>query len=145
MPLDSRVILEDLFATGVIDLERGALFDRVPRSHDTGPWARVEGMLLGLAIGDALGNTSEGLRPAERRACYGEVRDYLPNVHAAGDPVGLPSDDTQLAFWTLEQLLADDGLDPERLAQRFAAQPIFGLGSTVRAFLDNHRDGVPWR
>ncbi len=51
-------------------------------------------MLLGLAIGDALGNTSESQAPAERRARYGEIRDYLPNGYAEGRRVGLPSDDT---------------------------------------------------
>ncbi len=38
---------------------------------------RVEGMLLGLAIGDALGNTTEARLPARRQAEHGEVRDYL--------------------------------------------------------------------
>ena len=144
MPYDSRETLNDLFATGLIDLQRGALFDAVPQVHAAAAWHRVEGMLLGLAIGDALGNTSESLRPGERRACHGEVRDYLPNPYADGRAVGLPSDDTQLAFWTLEQLLADDGLDPGSLARRFASQPSFGLGSTVREFLLNRRDGLPW-
>jgi hypothetical protein len=66
---------------------------------------RVEGMLLGLAIGDALGNTTEGMTPAERRQRFGEIRDYLPNANAGRARVGLPSDDTQLAFWTLEHVL----------------------------------------
>jgi ADP-ribosylglycohydrolase len=145
MPYDSRDTLNDLFATGLIDLQRGALFDTVPRLHDAAVWPRVEGLLLGLAIGDALGNTSESLRPGERQLYHREVRDYLPNAYVDGRAVGLPSDDTQLAFWTLEQLLADDGLDPGNLARRFASQPIFGLGSTVREFLLNHRDGLPWR
>ncbi len=65
---------------------------------------RVRGMLLGLAIGDALGNTSEGMTPAERREIHGtsrgelpsDIRDYLPN-RREDMAVGLPSDDTQLA------------------------------------------------
>jgi len=141
---DSRQMLNDLFATGLIDLRRGALFDADPPPCGAAARPRIEGMLLGLAIGDALGNTSESLRPGERRSWHGEIRDYLPNPYADGRPVGLPSDDTQLAFWTLEQLLADDGLDPENLAQRFASRQIFGLGSTVREFLLNHRDGLAW-
>ena len=64
-------------------------------------------MLLGLAIGDALGNTSEGLNPRDRGRQHGEIRDYLPNRYADGRAVGLPSDDTQLAFRMLECLLAD--------------------------------------
>ncbi len=32
---------------------------------------RIKGMLLGLAMGDALGNTSEGMTPESRRRCRG--------------------------------------------------------------------------
>lgn len=102
-------------------------------------------MILGLAIGDGLGNTSESTLPGERQARYGEIRDYLPNRYADGQAVGLPSDDSQLASWTLEQLLADDGLIPERLADRFCQEQIFGIGRTVRQFIGNRRDrGLPW-
>lgn len=138
--------LAELFATGGIELRRGPLFDETPPALP--PHVplrdRVEGMLLGLAIGDALGNTSEGLLPGERRARYGEIRDYLPNRYAEGRRVGLPSDDTQLAFWTLAQLLEDGELVPEHLARRFAAERIFGIGATVRGFLANRDAGVPW-
>jgi ADP-ribosylglycohydrolase len=59
--------------------------------------------------------------------------------------VGLPSDDTQLAFWTLEQLIEDGGLVPRNLARRFCSDQIFGLGSTVRAFLERfNEEGLPW-
>jgi hypothetical protein len=101
MPYDSRDTLNDLFATGLIDLQRGALFDAVPQVHAAAVWPRVEGMLLGLAIGDALGNTSESLRPGERRTYHGEVRDYLPNPYADGRSVGLPSDDIQARAWRI--------------------------------------------
>jgi len=47
-------------------------------------------MLLALAIGDALGNTSEGLTAADREARYVEITDYLPNSQADGRRVGLP-------------------------------------------------------
>jgi len=118
-----------------------------PRATETGPVPadRLRGMLLGLAIGDALGNTSEGMLPAERSAAFGEIRDYLPNPATAGRRVGLPSDDTQLAFRTLDSLIQNGALDPESLAERFAAEEIFGLGSTVRKFLQNREAGItPW-
>jgi hypothetical protein len=104
---------------------------------------RIEGMLLGLAVGDALGNTTEGLTPAERRRRFGEIRDYLPNQHAGGARVGLPSDDTQLASWTLEHVLRHDGVVPEGLAKIFASRRIFGIGRTVRAFLAASRTDGP--
>ena len=106
---------------------------------------RIRGMLLGLAIGDALGNTSEGMSPTERAARHGEIRDYLPNRHAGGRRVGLPSDDTQLAFWTLESLFAGGKVDPDDLATRFSGRQVFGSGDSVRRFLANKADGLtPW-
>lgn len=104
----------------------------------------MEGMLLGLAIGDALGNSSESLNPPERRAKYGEVRDYLLNRHAGGQRMGLPSDDTQMAFWTLEHLLQNGRIDPEQLAEIFSSRPIFGIGRTVSAFVRAFRQGREW-
>ena len=101
--------------------------------------------MLGLAIGDALGNTSESLLPHQRMARYGEIRDYLPNKYADGKRAGLPSDDTQMALWTLEQLIDDRGFIPGNLASRFCSSRIFGIGSTVREFVRNHKDrGLPW-
>lgn len=146
VPSVNRVVLAWLFSAGKSDLQRTGLVDLAPSPHAAPvPWERVEGMLLGLAIGDALGNTSESMTPAKRYACYGEIRDYLPSDHAGGAAVGLPSDDSQLAFWLLEQLNADGELLPEQVAQRFTRQPIYGIGRTVRAFLGNYKErGLPW-
>lgn len=135
MPIDNRLFVSKLVQSGRLRLavDPGALGE--PRPLEA-PWDRIEGMLFGLAIGDSLGNTSESMVPAERRRVHGEIRDYLPNRYAEGRRVGLPSDDTQLAFWTLEQLLNDDGLRPEKLAARFeSGGRIFGIGATVRSFL----------
>lgn len=101
---------------------------------------RLRGMILGLAVGDALGNTSEGQIPDDRRLSRGEVRDYLPNRHAENRRVGLPSDDTQMAAWTLESLLQPGttggrSLDLDDLAATFASRPLFGMGGTVLRFL----------
>lgn len=142
--IDNQALLDGLFASERIRLRRGHLFERdvapKPESFD---FDRVEGMLLGLAIGDALGNTSESMTPDERGQRHGEIRDYRLNAHA-GDARGYPSDDTQLAFWTLESLIEQGGLDPERLAQRFAREQIYGIGSTLRGFLRSHKAGLPW-
>ncbi len=141
----NRETLGWLFETGRIDLRRGEIFDiapvAVPADFDFG---RVEGMMLGLAIGDSLGNTTEAQLPAERAAAHGEIRDYLPNHYAGDRPVGVPSDDSQLAFWTLEQMIADQGLIPENVAGRFTRQQIFGVGSAVREFLATMKSGTPW-
>ena len=76
-------------------------------------------MLIALAIGDSLGNTSEGMRPEERHGRHGEIRDYLPNRYAGGKPIGVPTDDTQLSFWALEQILSDKRVDPGNISDRF--------------------------
>lgn len=102
-------------------------------------------MLLGLAVGDALGNPAEGLTASARRTHFGEIRDYLFRSEETGEGVGFPSDDSQLAFWTLEHYIEEGGLDPEKLARKFAASRIFGIGQTVFTFLIHFRDeGRPW-
>jgi len=141
---DNRALLERLLETQRIDLHRGALFDEAPApllaSFD---WDRVDGMLLGLAIGDALGNTTESQLPARRREEYGEIRDYVP--HWRRKTLATPTDDTQLAFWTLDQLLIDEGLKPAHLAQRFSSERIFGIGKAVSQAMEAVRLGYrPW-
>ncbi len=137
----NRALFEQLFAQGRMPIRRAAWFDRAPQGRPVG-WDRVRGMLLGLAIGDALGNTSEGMLPWQRRERFGEIRHYLPNRHASWQAVGLPSDDSQMTFWTLEVLLERGFLDLPRLAERFAEGPIFGIGSTVSSFLDRYRNST---
>lgn len=144
--MENSILLHRLLAQGKIALKPASSLKQAPLPlPDKWDFDRVEGMLLGLAIGDALGNPTESQLPDARRQAYGEIRDYLPNRFADGRPVGVPSDGTQLAFWTLEQLLEDGGLVPERLARRFTRQQIFGIGSTVKAFLRSYEDqGRPW-
>ncbi len=144
--MDNSILLDQLLAQGKLALEPAAGLKQAPLPlPDKWDFDRVEGMLLGLAIGDALGNTTEAQLPAARRQSFGEIRDYLPNRYADGRPVGAPSDDTQMTFWTLEQLLEDGGLVPGRLARRFAQQHIFGIGGTVKAFLRSYKgQGLPW-
>jgi hypothetical protein len=78
--IDTDRLLQELFDTGKIRLERGPILDHPPKAlGDRFDFDRIEGMLLGLAIGDALGNTTEGQLPSQRRREYGEIRDYLPN------------------------------------------------------------------
>jgi len=128
-----------------IDIDRSIL-DALPVPR-RGPVSkdRIEGMLLGLAIGDALGNTTEGQTPSHRRDERGEIVDYLPNRFADERPVGLPSDDSQLAFWLLEHLLQHGRVVPAELATSLAdGRQIFGIGKTVKAFLRAANTGVPW-
>jgi ADP-ribosyl-[dinitrogen reductase] hydrolase len=85
----NRQILDDLFRSKQIDLCQGSIFNQPPRSLSTRfEFDKIEGMMLGLAIGDALGVTTEGWLAHERREAYGTIRDYIPNRY--GDaPIGL--------------------------------------------------------
>ena len=138
----NQKILQELFAAGRIDINRGPLFDTSPDPMPADlDFTRVEGMMLGLAVGDSLGATSESMPPPRRRELLGYIDSYLPHPYAQGKAIGLPTDDTQLAFRTLEQMLTDGCLDVRRLAERFCSEHIFGLGSTVMRFLANYKEG----
>ena len=52
-------LFEEMLLAGELPVRRGRLFASQPGPTPQS-WDRIEGMLLGLAIGDALGNTSEG-------------------------------------------------------------------------------------
>ena len=141
----NEAILARLLAEGQIRIRRGRLFDIAvepkPADFDFG---KVEGMLLGIAIGDSLGRPTESLLPTERKSRYGEISEYIPDRHTMENR-GFPSDDTQLSFWTLEQLIKDRGFNPAHVADRITNSGIiFGLGSTVRGFLTHYKSGSPW-
>jgi ADP-ribosyl-[dinitrogen reductase] hydrolase len=143
---DNLEKLRWLFRLKRIDLKEDTLIYGQP-SQMSGPpdFDRVEGMLLGLAIGDALGATTESKLAAQRNVEKGQITDYLPNKYADYRSVGLPTDDSQMAFWTLEQLLIDNELVPEHLAQCFCNGHIFGIGKAVRKFISNYHDNrLPW-
>ena len=106
---------------------------------------RLKGMLIGLAIGDALGNTSESMLPERRLSKFGWIETYLPNRYASGKKRGLPSDDTQMSFYLLEHLVDDKGLNAEKLAKIFVSREIFGMGRSVNEFRENIRAGVSWQ
>ncbi|NPV75315.1 MAG: ADP-ribosylglycohydrolase family protein [Anaerolineae bacterium] len=146
MKLDNITLLDRLLAQGKIALQPSIFLKQSPSPlPENWDFERVEGMMLGLAIGDALGYPTEAELPVTRQRLHGEIRDYLPNQYAGGYPRGVPSDDTQMAFWTLEQLLEDGALKPGCLAYKFAQYPIFGMGSTIRDFLRSYKDqGRTW-
>ena len=141
--------------TGSPELDRLMYSGRVlvlpSETFHLAPWAesrpeldRWRGMFVGQAIGDALGNTSESLLPEHRRIRFGEIVGYLPNQLAGGQQVGLPSDDTQLCAWAVEQILADGVFSPVAWLDLARSRKIFGMGSTVRSALRRLDQGLPW-
>jgi ADP-ribosylglycohydrolase len=81
------------------------------------------------------------MNPEDREAKYGEIRDYRPNLHMEGRRVGLPSDDTQMAFWTLRRLNEDGGLLPVAVAREFCSHRILGIGRSVLDFTRRFKSG----
>jgi ADP-ribosylglycohydrolase len=142
---DSVELLDWLFRTKRIRLKRSWLFDTsplpMPKDFD---FSRVEEMIRGVMYGDMLGNTTEGMRPAERKKRYGEIRSFLPNKHAGYRRVGTASDDTQLTLRTLEHVMEEGRVVPEKLADRLEEWPIYGIGTTTTKFLANRKKGLPW-
>jgi ADP-ribosyl-[dinitrogen reductase] hydrolase len=143
MTSPNRELLDRLWDDGAIEIEHAPLFETAPSATPLDR-DRVEGMLLGLAIGNALAETTEGLLPEERRRRFGEVRDYLPNPRARNERVGLPMVDTQLAFWTLEETLAEGRFIPGKVAARFARGPMIAMGEALATFVDNFNAGREW-
>ena len=144
--IDNTPLLKHMLSQGTIRLEDNRILYETPAFlPETFEFEKVEGMLLGLAIGDALGATTEGQKPAERRNRFGEIRDYVPGRRSGFKTVGVATDDTQLSFWTLEQLIDDRGLDPDNLARKFCRHRIIGIGGTTQTFLTNYKDKhLPW-
>lgn len=77
------------------------------------------GVLLGLAIGDALGRPVRGLSAAEIVERHGEVTEYIRiEADAAGSP-GEITDKTEVSLCIVESLTTNDGLiDPVNINAR---------------------------
>ena len=145
--IDNTGLLGQCIEHGVIRLNDSDILHHTPSPLPADfDFQKVEGMLLGLAIGDALGAPTEGLLPASRHSRHGEIRDYLPRTHDDLGALGAVTDDTQLAFWTLEQLLEDGGLVPAHLADKFCSGRVYGIGNTMKVFIRRHKDeGLQWQ
>jgi ADP-ribosyl-[dinitrogen reductase] hydrolase len=142
--ISNNELLKNLLDARRIEVDGQYTLAAAPFSGAPIPGGRLRGMLLGLAIGDGLGNTSESLLPAARFKRRGEITDYLGNWHASGRGVGLPSDDTQMAFWTIESILDCGGIDPIDLAEKFSTRQIYGRGQSVGEFVRNFQQGSEW-
>lgn len=136
--MDSKDILNLFLTTNHIPINKGSIFssqhNETPEDFDS-----VRGMMLGLAIGDSLGAPTEGMYPDKRRAKFGDITDYQPN-RDDGRRVGIPTDDTQMAFWTLEQMIHDDGFIADNIGHRFCQGELYGIGGSVREFIRNYKD-----
>ncbi len=138
---DSPDLLETLFATGKIALRRGSLFSTPPSSLDLNmllEGERIEGMLLGVAVGDSLGHSTEWrFDPESRHARFGTILDHL---RAPELRTGCISDDAQMTFWTVDRLVQRGAFDFEDMVECFVKRrtQIVGMGSNTSASLTRH-------
>lgn len=139
------IALSELFDRKLISIDRGAIFDVTPpplNLADLRRNERIEGMLIGVAVGDALGHSTEWKYDSEtRHKQFGTILDHV------GSPQSTPgriSDDSQLTFWTVEHLLRCRAFDFDDLAKCFAERRhrIVGQGKNTAASLRRHSERI---
>jgi ADP-ribosylglycohydrolase len=144
--IDNCSLVKNLIGEGKMHMHSSPILDTTPTIPPTNLcFEKVEGMLLGAAIGDSLGAPTEGMCAGDRYSKYGEIKDYIPCRRSGQKAVGAPTDDTQLTYWTLKQLISDGGFVPDNVAKIFCKHHIIGIGGAVKAFINNHKDNhKPW-
>ena len=107
---------------------------------------RAEGVLLGLACGDALGRPVE-FDSAERIAAEHGTLAEMVGHGTWGQPAGTITDDTEQALCIARSLVACDGFDPADVAERFVqwydSDP-FDIGNMTRRSLRELKRGRAW-
>lgn len=109
---------------------------------------KIVGMLLGCAIGDALGMCCETFTKEKIKATYGYVNDYKkPDQHKwfDGEEAGSTTDDTQLTLAVAEALIeSEDVFDLTRIAEKHieAYENKHGWGNSTRTAVENLKDGM---
>ncbi|MEX1133725.1 MAG: ADP-ribosylglycohydrolase family protein [Acidimicrobiia bacterium] len=100
---------------------------------------RFRGLMVGIAVGDALGRPVEGHRQV--------ASSYLEEM-SRRLPSHVYTDDTAMSIGLASSLLECDGFDGEHMARRFAAdffaEPWRGYGSGVVDVFGRVRSGIPW-
>lgn len=108
------------------------------------------GSVLGVAVGDALGQPIEAYPPERLKQEFGEIRDFMD-----GDPrlplplkAGQWTDDTQMTLDILRSLLRCRRVDPADIAHEFVAdheaEDIRFSGFTVKYSLIRLKRGMAW-
>lgn len=80
---------------------------------------RARAALFGVAVGDALGATTEFMTPAQIRSRYGVLRDIVGGGWLKLSP-GQVTDDTEMTLCVARGIVRSGGGDLEPIADRFA-------------------------
>lgn len=112
---------------------------------------QIEGMFLGIAIGDALGMPAENLPIEEKDKKYGRITSYVrPDGHKwfNGREAGTWTDDTQLTLLVADLLIECGGINLDDLARRhveyWEKEGDLGFGPTTRAAIKKLASGTHW-
>lgn len=107
---------------------------------------RAEGVLLGLACGDALGRPVEFKSPPEIESKYGRLAEMVGNG-TWGQPAGTITDDTEQALCIARSLDESSEFDPSDIAERFVRwydTGPFDIGNMTRRSLQKLKQGQTW-
>lgn len=113
---------------------------------------RIDGMFLGIAIGDALGMPVETFSSQEIQKKHGRITEYhSPKIggHKYYNEVnaGTTTDDTQLTLAVAEGIIAANGLDMEEQAKSHVAayrESTLGWGRSTKESVRNLANGSHW-
>ncbi len=107
---------------------------------------RVQGVLLGLACGDALGRPVEFNSASAISAEYGQL-DEMVGHGTWNQPAGTITDDTEQARCIAASLVEQQRFDPADIADRFVAwfdSNPFDIGQMTRQSLRQLKQGYSW-
>ena len=107
---------------------------------------QVEGVLLGLASGDALGRPVEFKSPDKIRSRYGMLDEMVGNG-TWSQPAGTITDDTEQALCIARSLVEQGEFDPKDIAERFVTwydSDPFDIGVMTRQSIQALKNGQPW-
>lgn len=108
---------------------------------------RYRGVLLGKAVGDALGATLEFMSRDAIQREYGELREIIGGgwLHL---PVGEITDDTQMAICIAGSIVERQAFDADDISRKFVAWYRSNppdIGNTTAHALRQLAGGVPWQ
>jgi ADP-ribosylglycohydrolase len=114
-------------------------------------WERLEGLLLGIALGDSLGLPVETMTRDQIAAKHGKIRDFLsPSLNAfisrEGElPIGGCSDDAQLTVAMFDAFAEARGYSLEAVIEahiKALGESTLGWGGSTRQGVEALRDGL---
>ena len=106
----------------------------------------AQGILLGLAAGDALGRPVEFKTRSDIQREHGTLTEMVGNG-SWGQPPGTITDDTNQALAIARSVVASDGFDPADIGDRFVEwyeSGPFDIGLMTRDSLEKLKAGTPW-